>query len=158
MRLLLVFSGFFAVIAVALLINTTPQLMLFSFDGDVLFTRPAYEGLEFSVEFIHSVNQSPVAEIFVIRNNEIVLQALEFKDFGAGMPTEIEYGQKLVHLPSGMMRIEGFNRTMDNLHYMVGHAACLVLYIKEERVPLSNLAEPGTLIRIETRGRINVRI
>ena len=110
--------------------------------------HPTGEGTVFSVEYIHSINQSHVAEIFEVRHNAINLMALEFEDFGAGMPTELEQGQSLIHLPDGRMRIEGFgnDRTMDGLRYMVGHAADLVLYIEHKRVHLNELAEPGTVV------------
>ena len=119
--------------------------------GEILFAQPVQDGIKFSIKFIHSVNQSPVAEIFEIRQNQITLVSLEFEDFGAGMPTELEQGQSLTHLPDGRLQIDGFDRTMSELRYMVGHAADLVLYIEQKRIPLNQLAEPGTLIEFEIR-------
>lgn len=123
---------------------------MISSDGEALFSHPAPEGTFFSVKFIHSVNQSPVAEIFEIRNETIKLSALEFEDFGAGMPTDYE----IITLPSGRMRIENFDRATENLNYIVGRATELVLYIENMRVPLSDIAEPGTLIEVNFK-RLN---
>jgi hypothetical protein len=150
------FLGFSIVAAAALFLLialiTSPFLVLTNAStGETLLTHSANEGLIFSVEFIHSVNQSPVAEIFEIRDNEIVLSAMEFEDFGAGMPTQLEKGQTLTHLPQGIMRIDGFDRTMYELRYMVGQT--VVLYIEQRRVPLYELAERGTLIEFTVERR-----
>lgn len=142
-----------ATIAVFLLIASfvpAPHLVLSRFDsGETLYIYPAAEGFVFSVEFIHSVNQSPVAEIFQIRGGEIFLYALEFVDFGAGMPTE----QEIIRLPCGTMRIE-FDRDATQPNYIVGREAELVLYIGQTRVPLNSLAEAGTVIEFTYR-RLN---
>jgi len=61
-----------------------------------------------------------VNEIFEIRQGKIVLTALEFESFGAGMPTELEPGQSLTRLPGGVMRIDGFNRSAEFLDFMIG--------------------------------------
>ncbi|MCL1877494.1 MAG: DUF1850 domain-containing protein [Defluviitaleaceae bacterium] len=115
-----------------------------------MFSHLVSEGDGFTVWFIHSVNQSPVAEIFEIRNEEIVLSALEFEDFGAGMPTEIQPGQALTHLPCGTMRIDGGFDTGE-IRYMVGRATDFVLYVGTERVMLNELADPGTLVEFSIR-------
>jgi len=97
------------------------------------------------------VNQSPVAEIFNTRDGSIVLSALEFQDFGAGMPTEILPGQQLTHLEGGVMRIDGINLEKNVLRYMVGRATDFILYIGHERIKLNELAEPGTLVEFSIR-------
>ena len=124
---------------------TKPHLVLTG-GGKTLFIHPVYEGEEFSITYIHSVNQSPVAEIYQIRHGAIVLSALEFEDFGAGMPSGLEEGKTLFFLPCGRMRIEGFDRISSSIRYIAGHAVCLVLNIGYEKIPFTQLAEPGTLI------------
>ena len=149
---------FFAVVVTAVILivfaslYTTPHIILSRVsDNEILLIYPVQDGVVFSIKYIHSVNQSPVEETFEIHCGKIILQVLEFEDFGAGMPTELEYGQNLIHLPSGRMRIEGFNREVNNLRYMVGHVAEFVFYIEDKRVLLSDLAEPGAVIEISHR-------
>ncbi|MCL1844395.1 MAG: DUF1850 domain-containing protein [Defluviitaleaceae bacterium] len=134
-----------------------------------MFSHPVSEGEGFTVWFIHSVNQSPVSEIFTARqarvseatrapeaDNDfrIVLTALEFEDFGAGMPTEIQPGQTLTHLPCGTMRIENIETELPELRYMIGRATDFVLYVGRERVPLNELAEPGVIMEFSIRGHL----
>ncbi|MCL1884087.1 MAG: DUF1850 domain-containing protein [Defluviitaleaceae bacterium] len=147
----------FTLLAISL--YSTPHIVISS-DGGILFSHPASEGMIFSINFIHSVNQSSVEEFFIIRENSIFLSALEFEDFGAGMPTQLEDGQVLLSLPCGRMRIEGFERPVTGLNYIVGHVADLILYIEEKHVPLSDLAPRGTVVEfgIRRKGVFNARI
>jgi hypothetical protein len=147
-----------AVVAVAIILLlsifvTTPHFVLSSADG-VLLAHPAYEGIQFKIEFIHSVNKSPVVEFFEIRGGAIILTALEFTAFGAGMPTAPEAGQTMIVTEDGI-RIENFERTISSLNYIVGHATYHVLHIGAESVPLNELAQPGTLLHI-TYQQLNI--
>ena len=104
---------------------------------------------EFSIRFIHSVNISPVTEIFQIREGEIVLTALEFYTFGAGMPTEPQDGQTLIHLPEGGMRIDGFDRVMDGMRYSIGYDTEHTLRVGTRKIVLDTLESAGRRIRFD---------
>ena len=121
--------------------------------GAVLLRHPAYQGQEFSISYIHSVNQSPVKEIYTIDGGRIVLTALEFEAFGAGMPTQLKPGQALIHLPDGGMRIEGFDRTIDQLRYMIPHGTDITLTLGERQISLSSLDAPGQTVRFSVLQR-----
>ena len=119
--------------------------------GAVRFAERVEEGEQFAIGFIHSVNLSPVVEIYEVRGGDIVLVALEFETFGAGIPTEIAPGQTLLHLPGGGMRIEGYDRIIADLRYLIGHTADLALHIGDSEVPLRSLDEPGQSLRFAVR-------
>jgi len=123
--------------------------------GALLFRAQVQEGETFSVSYIHSVNLSPVTEIYQIQGGEIVLIALEFEAFGAGMPTDLEPGQVLIHLPQGGMRIEGFDRVIDDLRYLIGHGADLVLHLGPDQIPLNTLDGAGQSVQFAFR-RLNI--
>ena len=114
--------------------------------GAVLLRYPAYQGLEFSISFTHSVNQSPVVELYRVEGGNIVLTAVEFETFGAGMPSHLEAGQVMHNLPGGGMRIEGFERDVGQLRYMVGHTADITLNLGGQQIPLSSLDAPGQTV------------
>ena len=117
--------------------------------GQLLLRLPVQGEDTFTVSYIHSVNQSPVREIFELSDGRIVLSALEFYTFGAGIPAQLEPGQVLVHLPCGAMRIEGFAReTNQPLRYMVGYTSELTLHLRGYETSLASLAEPGEVILI----------
>ena len=122
--------------------------------GAVLYRIRLNEGDEFSVSFIHSVNISPVTEIFEIRQGRIVLTALEFYTFGAGMPTEIELYQTLVRLPDGGMRVEGFDRVIGDLRYIIGHTVGQTLNVANHEIPFTDLDEAGQTVLFTVR-RLN---
>ena len=87
-----------------------------------------------------------VSEIFEIRQGKIILTALEFESFGAGMPTELEAGQSLTRLPNGVMRIDGFNRSAKFLDFFIGQNHSL--HINGQSIEL----KPGRLhLSIEER-------
>lgn len=109
------------------------------------------EGAEFSITFIHSVNQSPVTEIYHIEQNQIVLAALEFESFGAGMPTYLQPQQILRHLPGGIMRIDNFERVLDSFVYLLDHSNQMTLHFEDKSIPLSTLAEAGQALRFSFR-------
>ena len=141
------------VLATAILITIpfrAPYLVLYNDNsGAILLSHRADDGETFAIEYIHSVNKSPVTEFYQIREQQIWLTALEFYTFGAGMPTELEPGQELVRLQSGALRIEGYDRDVTDLRYLVGHAADITLKIGAQRVHLDTLAEAGQSVRFE---------
>jgi len=124
-------------------------------DGRVLFLYSVNEGDLISLAYMHSVNKTPVSEIFSVARGQLVLTALEFKSFGAGMPTELEPGQRLLHLPDGVMRIEPFDRPAHDLRVLISEQAMHTLYIGELQISLCALTEPGQPVRFEIR-RMNI--
>jgi hypothetical protein len=97
---------------------------------------PVKEGTEFAIEFVHSVNLSPVRDVFQVRGRRIVPVATVFSSFGAGMQATLEEGESLIRNDDGTMRIVGFSRSFESLAYIVGTVSDHVLYIGEERISL----------------------
>ena len=102
------------------------------------------EGDEFSIGFIHSVNQSPVRETFIIENGMIRLQALRFYSYGAGIPSDLDEGQMLGRDGDAMI-ITGFNTVLNELNLIVGTIADHLLLINGEELSLQELTglNPG---------------
>ncbi len=107
--------------------------------GKTYRTFSVSEGTEFSVEFIHSVNKSPVKDVFVIRNGEIVADRTVYSAFGAGVQTEIEDGQTLEYDSEGNMVVSGFNIVFPEVKYIVGTVYDHVLCIEGESISLTEL-------------------
>ncbi|MDR2370938.1 MAG: DUF1850 domain-containing protein [Treponema sp.] len=98
----------------------------------------APEGTEFAVEFIHSVNRSPVREMFRIEEYTIRQSAVRFSSFGAGMQSTLEEGQKLIRDGDAMI-ITGYTRTFASLDYIVGTVSDHVLFINDEQISLREM-------------------
>ncbi len=133
----------FAVTAVAFfLISCTGAQHLRVYDsetGKIIASYLVYEGDEFSVEFIHSVNQSPVQDVFVIHNGKIIADRTIYSAFGAGVQTEIEEGQTLEYDDEGNMVVSGFDIEFPEVKYIVGTVSDHILHIGEEYISLTEL-------------------
>ncbi|MCI7794959.1 MAG: DUF1850 domain-containing protein [Lachnospiraceae bacterium] len=97
------------------------------------------EGDEFSVTFIHSVNQYPLTDVYQIRNHKIYVVRTIYNNFGAGVQTEIEPGQKLEYGENGEMIVSGFDREMPWLSYIVGTVSDHILIVNGEEISLREL-------------------
>ena len=97
------------------------------------------EGDEFSITFIHSVNQYPLTDVYQIRDHRIYVIRTIYNNFGAGVQTEIEEGQTLTYGENGEMIVSGFDREMPYLSYIVGTVSDHTLTIHGEEISLRNL-------------------
>jgi hypothetical protein len=128
-------------------------------DGDTGKTLAVYgikEGNEFSITFVHSVNKSPVTDVYEIRGGVIYVVRTIYYSFGAGVQTEIEEGQTLEYGEDGSMIISGFDRPMDNLSYIVGTVSDHILEINGNSVKLRELCGRNTTVRFSSGRRIFV--
>lgn len=117
--------------------------------GDVYAEFDAYEGMEFGVSFIHSVNKSEVYEIYEIKDGKIILMKCIYSSFGAGVATEIEDGQTLEYTDDGKMIISNINREMSGLSYIVGTISDHVLRIGKQETSLRELCGKNSVVRFE---------
>ncbi|MDO4481230.1 MAG: DUF1850 domain-containing protein [Bacillota bacterium] len=117
--------------------------------GDVYAEFDAYEGMEFGVSFIHSVNKSEVYEIYEIKSGKIILMKCIYSSFGAGVATEIEDGQTLEYTDDGKMIIANINREMSGLSYIVGTISDHVLRIEDKKISLRELCGKNSVVRFE---------
>ena len=119
--------------------------------GEVIEVFDACEGMEFSVEFIHSVNKSPIKEIYVIRNGSIYADKTVYATFGAGVQTEIEEGQTLEYDEDGNMIVSGFDMEFPKLMFVVGSVYDHILEISGESISLTDLCGKGAKVYFEVR-------
>ena len=123
---------FITAAAVSVKALSVQYLMLYDSDtGKVHIIEKAEEGMMFSVEFIHSVNQTPLRDTYIIENGEIRAHSTLYRSFGAGVQTALEGDQKMTFDEEGNMIITGFDITYDPLRYIVG--TCLTAFMKQHR-------------------------
>lgn len=136
-------------------------LVLYDSDtGARYITEKADEGLMFSVEFVHSVNQTPVKDTYIIENGEICAYSTTYRSFGAGVQTALEGNEKMTYDDEGNMVITGFDITYDPLRYIVGTVSDHILTFKGEEISLRNMCgrnakvvfEVAALYEILTKG------
>jgi hypothetical protein len=119
--------------------------------GTVYGRWPVKDGTEFFVEFVHSVNQSPVRDVFQVRGRRILPVAAVFSSFGAGMQTDLEAGQTLSRDPVGTLRITGFTASYRDLTYIVGTVSDHILGINNIKISLRDLCGRNAHITLRVR-------
>ena len=115
-------------------------LVLYNADtGERYLTEKAEQGFEFSVEFIHSVNKTPVKDTYRIDEGKIRAYSTTYRSFGAGVQTALEGNQKMTYDEEGNMIITGFDITYDPLRYIVGTVSDHILTLGGEEISLRNM-------------------
>jgi len=109
--------------------------------AELLFCARMAENEEFVLFFIHSVNKRPVFDTLRIEGNQLLIVKSRFDSFGAGMPEGSQMGQ------DGWLEWV-VNRPVPEVTLFVGWVANHSLRLKEREIPLSDLAEPGTLLSL----------
>ena len=121
-------------------IRSGNYLVLRNGDTDEEFARfRVSEGDEFSVTFIHSVNQYPLTDVYQIKDGKIFVIRTIYNNFGAGVQTEIEEGQTLTINENGEMVVSGFDMEMPYLSYIVGTVSDHTLTIHNEEISLRGI-------------------
>jgi len=108
------------------------------------------EAAEFAIEFIHSVNQSPVQERFKAEAGLIRLDSVLFYSFGAGMQSDLAEGQTLSREGNALV-ISGFSAAKQELNYIVGTVSDHLLIIQDERISLRELCGRNAHISIRIK-------
>jgi len=107
--------------------------------GQVYATYPVENGDTYAVEFVHSVNKSPVRDVYEIRAGEIWNTQCIYYGFGAGVEEELGEGETLSYGENGEMIISNINKKMDNLVIVVGTISDHTLYLGDETISLRDL-------------------
>lgn len=139
--------------AAAVFIKTASAeyLVLYNADtGERYIAEKAEEGMMFSVEFIHSVNKTPVKDTFIIENGEIRAYSTTYRSFGAGVQTALEGSQKMTYDEQGNMIITGYDITYDPLRYCVGTVSDHILTLGGEEISLRNMCGRSERVVFET--------
>lgn len=112
---------------------------------------PLAAGEEFAIEFVHSVHQSPVREIFTGEGKMIRPKAARFSSFGAGMQSDLQAGQTLSRDGDALV-ISGFTSAFTELRYIVGTVSDHLLIIGGKTVSLRELCGRNAHIVIRVTG------
>ena len=124
-------------------------LVLRGEEGQIYLRERVHIGDEFSVKFIHSVNKSPVIDFYTIKKDGIYVTKTLYYDFGAGVQTELEEGQSLSYTKDGGMLVEGFDRKIEALAYVVGKVSDHELELQGEIYSLEKLCGKGAYVEFD---------
>jgi hypothetical protein len=107
-------------------------------------------GGEFAVEFVHSVNNSPVRETFRAADKQIQMVSVRFYSFGAGMLSDLAEGQTMRRDGDALV-ISGFDKSFSELRYIVGTVSDHLLLINGETISLRDRCGRNTAVTFTIR-------
>lgn len=116
--------------------------------GKMIACYPAKDGDRFSVSFLHSVNRTPVEDIYEIEDGHIFVEECLYYGFGAGVQSELNPGEVLTKTKDGGMLISGIHQNRDNVGYIVGTVYDHVLHVNGEEISLRELCGRNAAVRI----------
>ena len=117
--------------------------------GEVYARYDCPDGTRFEVDFTHSVNKSPVIDVFEAADGIIRVVEARYYTFGAGMPTEADQPTwKFSYADDGAIVVTGITYTYDSLNYIVGTVHDHYLTIHGERINLRKLCGRNAKIEI----------
>ena len=118
--------------------------------GKILGKWRLNESGEFAIEFIHSVNKSPVRETFQVKDGRLWPISARLYSFGAGYQGDLDEGQVLSADGEAMI-ISGFSSSYKELNLIIGTVSDHVLFINNEIISLRELAGRNAHITIQYR-------
>ena len=121
-----------------------------SSSGKIYGRKLIKDGNEFAIEFIHSVNNSAVHEIFKSEGKNIISIAVRFYSFGAGMQTELDEGLIMTRDGEAFV-ISGFNKTFKELNYIVGTVSDHLLITGDDCVSLRDMCGKNAHVTLRIR-------
>ena len=144
-----------AVAAIILIIAATflicaphRYLVLRERDTGVQLARfPMKEGEQFSVEFKHSINLSPVIDVFRIEDGDIYIEETIYYHFGAGVQTQLNEGETLSYGEDGSMIVGNIHQNRNGVVYIVGTVYDHMLTVTGETINLRQLCGKNTAVR-----------
>ena len=120
------------------------QLIVKAEDGTVIKTVTAKPGLELKLEFIHSVQKTPVEEDLELDGNEWIVRRTRYKSQGVGLPFMESDG--FFHREGEYFVMDDMNRRIDRLSLRTGVGTQLTIELEGEQIKLFEQFEPGTRI------------
>lgn len=100
----------------------------------------------FAVTFIHSVNKSPVTDVYEIRDGQLYVVETIYDSFGAGMETTLAPGEHLSYR-DGAMVISFDDHPVGEVRYVVGTVSDHILTLKGREISLRDSFGRSTQIR-----------
>ena len=136
------------IIAAALLLSPHSFLTLRNRDTGELYGRyPMKEGERFSVEFKHSINLSPVIDVYQIEDGNIYVEETIYYHFGAGVQTELNEGETLSYGEDGSMIVGNIHQLRNNVGYIVGTVYDHLLTVNGREISLRDLCGKNAAVR-----------
>lgn len=101
----------------------------------------------FTIEYIHSVQKTPVQENFVVTGSKLRLDSTTYQSLGAGLPFSVEEGTLVVE--DGKFILKDLNRIFPEIQLGLIPLARQSLIYRGKRYPLEDYFPPAALVRLQ---------
>ena len=119
--------------------------------GETLLSVPVEENTTVTVAYTHSVEKTPVRDVYAVREGDLVMTRMEFESFGAGLPSTVDVERDA----DGSFVYYPHNQRTEELVVATSPVAGHELVVDGERYDLVELADGGSVrLRVTTRLRI----
>ena len=142
-----------AAAAIACVAIAAAVLFLRSAGGRLVIrlSYPLEQGEEFSITFVHSVNKTPVTDVYDVNEaGMIVLRSTIYYGFGAGVPSDLDPRMELSYdEETGAMVVSKIDMELPGFNLIVGTVSDHTLAIGGEEISLRDLCGRNTMVHIE---------
>ena len=141
----------FLLAAVSLMIlfyvTSTPKIFVGT-ENQTVAVVDAKENLPLTINFIHSVQKTPVIEELEFRGGEFILLRTKYKSQGVGLPFDINDGK--FYRDGEWFIVDEMNRRFKNLELRTGKGTQLKISIGGKNFELYKKFPPGIKIIVKT--------
>ncbi|WP_134117930.1 DUF1850 domain-containing protein [Orenia marismortui] len=114
--------------------------------GKIIWQKSNVEDLEFAIEYMHSVEKTPVWDYFKVENGKILLTGTRYESYGAGLPYLQEYDYIV---ENEEFIINGIDKVLDNIPVRVSDFAKHKFLVEDKEYKLYEMTRPQNLLIIE---------
>lgn len=135
------------VLIILFFITSTPQIFIGT-EKKTIAVVDAEENLPLTIEFIHSVQKTPVIEELEFRGGEFVLLRTKYKSQGVGLPFDAADGK--FYRDGEWFVVDAMNRRFKNLELRTGKGTQLKIFLNGREFNLYEKFPRGTKIFVKT--------
>lgn len=129
--------------AILFALTSTPKIFVGT-EHQAIAVVDAKEGLPLTIEFMHSVQKTPVIEELAFDAGEFVLLRTRYKSFGVGLP--FDAGDGNFRREGDWFIMDDMNRRFKNLELRTGKGTRLKITVDGHEYELYKKFPPGTKI------------
>lgn len=136
-----------ALLIILFFVTSTPKIFIGTQNQTVAVVN-AEENLPLTINFIHSVQKTPVIEELEYRNGEFVLIRTKYKSQGVGLPFDVADGK--FYRDGDWFIMDNMNRKFKSLELRTGKGTQLTLNLNGKSYELYKKFSIGTKIFVRS--------
>ncbi|WP_338730133.1 DUF1850 domain-containing protein [Haladaptatus sp. DJG-WS-42] len=122
--------------------------------GEQLLSVPVAENTTVNLSYTHSVEKTPVYDIYEVRGTHLENTEMRFQSYGWGLPA-----RENVHSENGFFVFNPTNRSYDELYVKPGRIAAHRLTVGEQTYDLVSLSDAHSVrITVESRSVLSTAL